>query len=396
MKYLKYGFYAVVKKPLFNILIMLEIAAILIVGNMAVAVFNSRSVLYEPYADILSQDGYLFFPKSSKEVLGSYDENLIIKKMYDSLKGDITIVHTYILQLIYGENYKNLVVIDPEIFSKFRLPLLEGRWASCEKNSEGQIEVVVSQGDNTPELNTVLDTQYGPVKVVGIIAVDSYYPDTNDFNNDYPDVRNFYSVVGEDGNKECEYYAASSADEALSDPHWYGKSNAFIYYNSEPNKEDHSYNEEVLMANSMILHNLSEINDASLEYINEQYIKLLPVLLCVFIIVLAELICSVAMNTRSQMRNYGIYFLCGCRWKGCLKISLAYSAIILVGGGILGTVGFLLFQSSEYAALFEQNMAVNNLYITLAIIVLMLILSLIIPFFQVQKTSPVETVKENR
>ena len=60
LKYFKYGFYSVIKKPLFNMLIILELAAILVVGNMAIAAYNSRSAFYEPYKDILTQDGFVF------------------------------------------------------------------------------------------------------------------------------------------------------------------------------------------------------------------------------------------------------------------------------------------------------------------------------------------------
>lgn len=395
MKYLKYGFYAVVKKPLFNILIMLEIAAILVVGNMAVSVFNSRAVLYDPYKDILTQDGYMFMPRSKT---GDYDEELVIKGLYDSLKGDVTVVNFYNTQTINEEEsiYNVLHVVDDSVFSKTKLPLLCGRWASSEKNSQGQIEVVATQGEDGFELGTVFNCQYGEMVVVGIIAVNTYFPDFDRFNSEEPDVRSFYEILSEDNTEKSDFFVSSSADESLKDPHYIGMTRAFVYYNTEPSEEIRTYNEQLLMGSSTKIVELSEINEASLEYLNEQYIKLIPILLCVFIIVLAELICSVAMNTRSQMRNYGIYFLCGCRWKGCLKISLAYSAIILVGGAVIGAAAFLLFQASEYAALFEQNMEINNLYISLAIIGLMLILSLIIPFFQVQKTSPVETVKENR
>ncbi|MBR2175329.1 MAG: hypothetical protein IJ861_00080, partial [Clostridia bacterium] len=65
------------------------------------------------------------------------------------------------------------------------------------------------------------------------------------------------------------------------------------------------------------------------------------------------------------------------------------------GGAILGTIAFLLFQLSDYAKLFEQNLALNNIYITLAVILIMLLISLIIPFFMVRKTSPVETIHAN-
>ena len=395
MKYLKYGFYAVVKKPLFNILIMIEIAAILVVGNMAVSVFNSRAVLYDPYKDLISQDGYMFIPRAK---FSNYDEDLTIKKVYDSLKGDVTVVNFYGSQIVNREDsiVSNIYIIDDRVFSKTHLPLLSGRWASSERNSAGQIEVVATEGEDGFELGTVFNSQYGEMIVVGIIGLNSYVPSITNFSYTEHDVRSFYDIVDSDDIEKSDFYVSSAVDDALSDPHYLGRARAFIYYNTEPSDEIRAYNEELLMGNSSTLYELSDINEASLEYLNEQYIKLIPILLCVFIIVLAELICSVAMNTRSQMRNYGIYFLCGCRWKGCLKISLSYSAIILVGGAVLGTIAFLLFQASEYAALFEQNLAVNNIYITLAIIALMLVLSLIIPFFQVQKTSPVETVKENR
>lgn len=140
---------------------------------------------------------------------------------------------------------------------------------------------------------------------------------------------------------------------------------------------------------------MSEFKAGSDAYLYEQYIKMLPILLCVFIIVVTELICSVAMNTNSQMRNYGIYFLCGCRWKDCLRVSLSYTLIILLGGFLIGTASFFMLQNTEYAAIFDQHIASNNIYITLTIAALILILSLIIPFLKIHKTSPVETIKES-
>ena len=140
---------------------------------------------------------------------------------------------------------------------------------------------------------------------------------------------------------------------------------------------------------------MSDFKRNSDNFLYEQYIKMLPVLLCVFLIVLVELICSVAMNTKEQLRNYGIYFLCGCRWRDVLRISLSYSLIILAGGLILGGAAMAVFQTTEYAKMFEQNLALNNVWMTLALIGFMLLVSLIIPFVQVSRTSPVSTIKEN-
>lgn len=399
MQYLKYGFYAVVQKPLFNILIMLEIAAILVAGNMAISVFNSRTVLYEPYAEVLEQDGYIFLPKSTP-VLGThvevYDEEKLLGKFYDSLRGDLTILKSYSYLLSDGKNYyQSIYAYDPSLICNMKLPLKSGRWPSAEKNAEGQIEAVALEGAGY-ELNTLLPSQLGDIKIVGILENEFYMPITGGgIGASEDDIRIMYEVSSKTNNY---IFVASTADEKLSDPGYLRRALVFIYYNTEPSDEDRNYNEQKLMeyGTNGKYFVISEVRDGTMNYLNEQYIKLMPILLCVFIIVLAELICSVAMNTNAQMRNYGIYFLCGCRWKGCLKISAAYSSVVLLGGGILGTAAFLLFQTTEYAEMFEQNIAINNLYITLILIAAMLILSLVIPFFQVRGTSPVETIKENK
>ena len=402
MKYLKYGFYSVVNKIFFNVLIILELAAILVVGNMAIAAYNSRSAFYEPYKDILTQDGFVFIGKG----LGNYDKDLTIKNMCDSFEGDVTVINNYGFQILTNDDWigKNVVSIDSRIFSKLKLPVVEGRWANSEKTKNGEIEAVIFRGkdkdDERARLGSVIEGKINDkpckLKIVGVIAEEQYVPSLAanlHINNIKGSVMNFYNVPLT--SSSCSFFVSSSADEILSDPHFIAMTFSFMYYNSPPSDDIRQGNKEKLMANSKNLALLSEYNKNSLDYINEQYIKLLPILICVFVIVLAELICSVAMNTRSQMRNYGIYFLCGCRWKDCLKISLSYSLIILIGGCIVGTAAFLVFQNSEYAAMFEQNLAVNNIYITLIIAAVILILSLVIPFMQIHKTSPVETIKEN-
>lgn len=398
MQYLKYGFYAVVQKPLFNILIMLEVAAILVVGNMAISVFNSRSILYEPYAEVLEQDGYIFFPKTAAALgthVNVYDEEHRLEKFYASLRGDLTILKAYNYLLSDGENYyESIFAYDPSFICNLKLPLKSGRWPSAERNAEGQIEAVALEASGY-ELNNLLSSQLGDIKIVGILENELYMPAAYGIGISEDDIRIMYDI----SSKTNTYlFTAYTADEKLSEPGYLIKSPIFIYYNTEPSDEDRDYNEQKLMeyGTNGKYFVISDIRDGTMDYLNEQYIKLMPILLCVFIIVLAELICSVAMNTKAQMRNYGIYFLCGCRWKGCLKISAAYSSVVLLGGGILGAAAFLLFQTTEYAAMFEQNIAMNNLYITLIIIAAMLILSLVIPFFQVRGTSPVETIKENK
>lgn len=403
MPYLKYGFYAVLKKPLFNVLILLELAAILVVGNMTIAAYNSRSAFYEPYREILSQDGFLFIGRAT----GGYDQNLTLKTMCDSLEGDVTVIHNYGMQLVTDDVrfIRNVVAVDGSLFSKMKLPVTKGRWASTDKNADGAIEAVVWKGSDKNDARTrlgsviegTINDQPCRIKIVGVIGEGQYIPalaGTIHSDKSNGSVMSFYTIP--ENTNGCLFFVAASADEMLSDPHNIAQAVSFMYYNTPPSEDIRQRNQEKLMANAKHLARLSDYNHHSLDYLHEQYIKLLPILLCVFIIVLAELICSVAMNTRSQMKNYGIYFLCGCRWRDCLKIALSYALILLTGGCMLGAAALLLIQQTEYAALFGQHLALNNLYITLLIAAVMLVLSLVIPFLQLRRASPVETIKANR
>lgn len=426
MKYIKYAFYSVVSKPLFNIVIILELAAILIAGNMLISVMNSRNVYYAPYADLMAREGYLWDPGNME----NYQKELDNKKLYDSLQGDIEAVYSYSLQIASksdvlrepaiddGYKYRMTEAFDERIFSRFNTPLTDGRWASPYKNAKGQIEMVavlynettIKPGDTfefslpvwNEEAKEITYDQVGEAVVVGTIGSNMYYPEimlmgasqTTNGKSNLRDVRNLYSV-GTSGIDDATFLVSVGAAPELKDDHCIGKSAAFLTYRSEPTDSQRKANMETLTAQRGTLYKMSDFKHNSDQYLYEQYIRMLPILLGVFIIVLAELICSVALHTKKQMRNYGIYFLCGCRWKDCLKISVAYSALLLTASAVIGTVAFLIFQTTDYAKLFEQNLGMNNLLITLGLVAAMLLISLVIPFFMIRKTSPTELIKEN-
>ena len=255
MKYLKFGFYALIKKPLFNALIILELAAILIVGNLTIAVYNSRSAFYEPYKDILTRDGFVFIGRGQ----GNYDADLKIKRTLDSLEGDVTVINSYGLQLVTDDVtfIRHIEAIDNGIFTKLNLPLEEGRWASSEKNTNGEIEAVIYKaGDNDDTrltLGNVIDGTINEkpckIKIVGIIGNGQYAPVlTNSIRgkSEVNSVTNFYDILS-DKDEGCRFFVSASADEVLSDPHNIAMTVSFMYYNSEPSADVRQRNKEKIM-----------------------------------------------------------------------------------------------------------------------------------------------------
>lgn len=58
MKYIKYGSMAFSRYLGMCILIIIQLATVTIALNISIGSFNSRNMLYAPYKDILSKEGY--------------------------------------------------------------------------------------------------------------------------------------------------------------------------------------------------------------------------------------------------------------------------------------------------------------------------------------------------
>ena len=96
LKYLKFAWQSFIRKPVFNIIIMLELAAVLIVGNILIAVVNSRSVYYKPYEEIMNHEGYVFTPR----ITGKPENMKKLTEQYHSLQGDISITCSNIKTIV--------------------------------------------------------------------------------------------------------------------------------------------------------------------------------------------------------------------------------------------------------------------------------------------------------
>ena len=77
MRYIKLAFHIILYKPWFNLLIILEVTAMLILTNAVIAAYNSRQMLYAPYRDILAEQGVVLMLEN-KEMLEIADDDDIL------------------------------------------------------------------------------------------------------------------------------------------------------------------------------------------------------------------------------------------------------------------------------------------------------------------------------
>ena len=423
MRYFKLAYDIFTNKFMFNLLVILEIFAMLILTNTVIATYNSKKMLYEPYREILSHNGVVFISAGFEE--GFYDDKKEIQDIYDkygniyypaivemfkkNLKGNTEIIYTInnglkseIVSTMegYDTNNVNCFYIDHKIFEKLRMPLSAGRWASSETNENGEIEIVISGGTNAV-LDKVYDTDIGKIKIVGILTDNTYVPPAEmpESINDKLSIFNYY--------KPFDCNISTRAPFALIDQNLCGDKNNpifnsawFISYEDGLSEEDIAYNNNYLKQFGQIRdvygeENFSTLSEQSEKYLNDIYTRMLPIVIASAVVILAGLIGSVAISTVRQIKNFGILFLCGCRWKDCTRIIIAYLTILFSIAVVLTILCISVMKIVNMDYLIGSVYEMNNLVISIAEIAVMYLLAIILPHNIIKTTSPVETIKEN-
>ena len=427
MRYFKLAYDIFINKFLFNLLVILEIAAMLILTNTVIATYNSKKMLYEPYKEMLSHNGVVFINAGFEE--GYYDDKKEIQEIYDKynylsypaiiemfkehLRGNTEIVYTIsrglrsdeggLISMLegYDTDVVNALYIDHSIFEKLRMPLASGRWASSEKNENGEIEIVISGGTNAV-LDKVYDTPLGKMKVVGILTDNTYVPPSEfpESINDKLSIFNYY--------KPFDCNVSTRPPFALVDMNLFSNtaeytrfsSTWFISYENGLSEEDIAYNTNYLKQFGQVRdvygeENFSTLSEQSEKYLNDIYTRMLPIVIAAAVVILAGLIGSVAISTIKQIKNFGIFFLCGCRWKDCTRIIIAYLTILFSVAAVLTVLCIAVMKIINMDYLIGSVYEMNNLAISIAEIAVMYLLAIILPHNIIKTTSPVETIKEN-
>ncbi len=402
MKYIRYGFLAITKNVVFTVVMVLEIAALFLTTNIVAATINYKGIFKKPFDDIMSHKGYYCAFELMWDTTEEYNE---FYGLFDKFKS---------ARIIEVNVSGGVSVIDDEIFFKYDMPLKSGSWPKSVSDEQGRPLAVVSP-DYLKEPGDIINIDgIGETVVSGVLTDVTYLPS---FNFNPEDAESFYQAVDyektlediENGNvNDFTYSHRSVIIAGSSAPNDDKGLSCFVVYDDDISDEDIKYNEAVMEEIKnykkddymYILQpefkELSAINEKSNASVAEAYYKMLPIIFVAAAVVLMGLIGTVAINTVTQLKNYGIYYLCGSRWSDCLKISFANISIILLFSGGLSALLLYMLQSFNLDYLIGQTYGWNNLIISLAMLVGMIALSLIIPFGIIRFTSPVEVVKSEK
>ena len=149
-----------------------------------------------------------------------------------------------------------------------------------------------------------------------------------------------------------------------------------------------------ILSNQAYTFTLDEILENSEAEYNDNMRFYMPFCVCIYAIALIGIISFVALNTLQNAHYFSILYLCGCRWKNCLYICTGYVGVITVLSLVLS---FFIYSVASFAGITEQMglyFTMGNLWLTLAIIAVLVITALIIPFVMMRRFSVTEFIRK--
>ena len=135
---------------------------------------------------------------------------------------------------------------------------------------------------------------------------------------------------------------------------------------------------------------LSEINDNSISYFKVQIFNYLPIIIVVLILTLVSSISITALSTRRRLHDYGIYFLCGLKWKSCCLVNLFW-ALMAESAAVIAAALFITF--SGRLSLIGKITVLPNIFTFSAAAAVLLIFtagSMLMPLIIIGNSTPKE------
>ncbi|SDB54009.1 hypothetical protein SAMN02910317_02797 [Ruminococcaceae bacterium FB2012] len=403
MKYLKLAYIAFVDRLGSNIALICQLIIMFALVNLMIASINSRTMLTDSYSEFIDKQGWYigyyraFLPgEDGKNDINKseYDPEYGIDNLIDTfeIKPEVLKVKMAPVRLKSGE-YGEITILPDIIYDDLKIPVYGY------KNYFGNKLLLFPNKTNLKLRDSFSFTTTSGRKVdtesTGILTDPTYIPRFTSWHID-GDISMLYNKVS--GNTDSKVYMIT--DQSTADNWGITKDDvgfsvcAIVYYSNPIDNAKLLEMENVLKDNINVSYTpISVLKEKADESLSEDVNKYTPLGIVMIIIVMIGTAGSVAIQTLDELKKYVIYYLCGIKWNRIILISFfRIIVLLLVSALICGTV-FINVQSTSIASRFGLYFNETNLYISLALIGLIILSSLILPFILIKRSEPADLMR---
>ncbi len=418
MNYIKLGLHLFSSKTLSNMLLLILVALSLLVSNVGVGIINMQFSLVDSVQNFDKKNTYYYMDTTDEdfeEVEGVDGEVSLkpysIKKTVENANKENAFDIGYIY---YGEEtvyrkkltaYSKSVVyigVDNKTSEKLNYgQLTAGEWYTKAKKTDGYLNVVAVKGtyELGDKFNIHIDTDEDSTDVkcivTGLLEQGTNMLSPYMFAADTEMSLNQLMTGIYTDNNTLSYIYFSYEDQAIKPYLDYlslSKS-CFLYKNAHASQEN-IYSTIDELGDTGWTVQMQKICDNTYDYLYAQISYFVPFMFGIFLLTVVCLVCVMTLNATDYMKTYSVYYLCGMNWADMKKILLSYSLIIMIGSAMVSAMAliYILIQGGfgGWAIL-----KINNIWISLGIILAIILIMVFIPYFMLLKTSPKDALVKN-
>lgn len=419
---IKYGIKEFIRNIYSNIFIAVQLAVTLIIAIASVSSVLSRTELYAPVEDFIDGNGYFIDSLfDSAELNSALEEIEEIKNTYSALDTNMfySIENNNELTEV-DESCKYVSALTDDYIKAYTPHMKSGVWLDdYTAGDKDELFAVATENDYYKTGDTVTAAykyrvgkmspsdenydEYDPykyeykqfkIKIIGVVEDNSkilgfnkgiFVADGVDVENS-SDFRELYTTVNKYvdfmlimpekviKNTGCEVYPSGNRIVTLKD----GTSD-------DRNLEIMRY-----LRQYGIVTELDEFRDNTVIYINGQLIKLIPFLICTMILVVVSSVSISALNAKKRIKYFGILYICGSRWKGCLYVNLVNNLITAFMSGVVTYVIIKMLEITDILTTTVISMGLWQFVACLVIIIIYLVCSFVMPIVIMSRNTPKE------
>ncbi len=388
-----------------NLITFLELTISVILVCVMVSAVMIRYKYYEPFSDVYSSQGlYCEFSVASAK-----GENM--ESMEDFIADDDIFQYLHSPEMIISSNRAMAFPLvenesvpcycysyNDELIKRYTPNLSDGKWFDNSRSAD-TLKAVVSENEYGWDVGDKIPVTFAcngwdgiiEVEIIGKLENGTKLPGIIHSHDGENNSNMFFSSYDyKDEKCPLVLFSYSQLNEKKVFQSLYS---AMIKYPSDVTGQSLSDDQRTISSfGSLFSMKLSEINKNSIAYFKVQIYNYLPIIIVVLLLTLVSSISITALSTRQRLKDYGIYYVCGLKWKSCCIVNLFYSLIITVSSVFCATV-LMIF--SKYIPKLDQTVILWNIWVFISVLlisILFIIGSMMMPLIIIGKNTPKEVL----
>ena len=126
-----------------------------------------------------------------------------------------------------------------------------------------------------------------------------------------------------------------------------------------------------------------------------KFYSLTPILGAIFCMTLITAICNNAIMIRRQSYSYAVYYICGMKWRDCIKVNIITNLIQTVIAFLGAAIIVRLFIVGRYYLTTAITFTMQEVIVCIVAEIIYLFLALLLPYFMISGSNPCKVLNDN-